>query len=299
MRISSMPAINQRIYSGIILAALFGLVILKAPVILNCVMMAVIIAVIMLEFYAIIRQMGIPVFKYLGTILGILLICATLGAYTSNRGAQAAQYELAILFGAVVAVCIRQFPQRLNGKPIPTIACTLLGILYIPFLFNFFTKLGLSWETAGLFDGVGLTGRMLCFYLIAVVKCTDIGAYLIGVRFGKHKLFPRLSPAKTWEGFFGGALFGLAVSFMLYSLSNGHFGHKTMRLNDALALGVLLPLFGMTGDLVESLLKRAGGAKDAGVIIPGMGGLLDVLDSLIVAVPVFYFYCLWILPSTY
>ena len=292
-----MHNLNKRVYSGMLLAAVFGLAIARAPVFLICAGLLIIVAIAMLEFYAIIRQTGIPVYKYLGITGGLSLIGISFCVYTFNDGANAAEYELAVLFVCIMAVCIRQFPQRLNSQPITTIACTILGILYIPFLFNFFTKLGLSWDQTDFLHGAGVSGRLLCFYLIAVVKCADIGAFLVGSRFGKHKLFPRLSPGKTWEGFFGGLLFGLIVSILLFLACNGHFGHKLMTITDALILGILLPLLGMAGDLVESLLKRAGGAKDTGAIIPGMGGLLDVLDSLLTAVPFFYFYVLWFLPT--
>lgn len=290
-----MHGLNVRIYSSVTLAGVLGLVIMRAPAILVLAMLILIVVIGMFEFYAIIRQIGIPVFKYLGIGCGIALICVTWLAPVFNLGINAADAELAVLFIAVMLVCIRQFSQRLNGQPITTIACTILGIMYIPFLFNFFIKLG-SWDAHYLFRGVGLTGRLLSFYLIAVVKCTDIGAFLIGSRFGKHKLFPRLSPAKTWEGFLGGLLFGLMVSLGLFLICNGHFGHKIMSFYDAIILGIMLPLLGMAGDLIESLLKRAGGAKDTGSIIPGMGGLLDVLDSLLISVPFFYFYALWFLP---
>lgn len=281
-----------------ILAGVFGLIILRAPLFLICPMLITVVVIAMLEFYAIIRQIGIPVYKYLGIASGIVLIGTTFYIYIFNAGVNAAECELAVLFGSFVAICIRQFPQKFNDQPITTIACTFFGILYIPFLFNFFIKLGLSWGENDFLSSAGLTGRLLSFYLIAVVKCTDIGAYLTGTHFGKHKLFPRLSPGKTWEGFLGGLLFGVAVSLMLFMTCHGQFGHKIMTIFDALLLGILLPLLGMVGDLIESLLKRAVGAKDAGNIIPGMGGLLDVLDSLLLAVPFFYFYVLWFMPTT-
>lgn len=278
------------------LAGVFALIILRAPTILACAMLAVIVAVAMAEFYAIIRQIGLPAFKKFGIACGVILTIATFVFYLSFNSAKAAECELAVVFGIIMAVFMRQFPQKFNDQPITTMACTMLGILYIPFLFNFFIKLGLLWGQNNLFSSVSLTGRLLCFYLIAVVKSTDIGAFLIGSRFGKHKLFPRLSPGKTWEGFIGGMLFGLSVSLILFLLCHGHFGYKMMELHDAVILGISLPLFGMAGDLIESLLKRAGGAKDTGRIIPGMGGILDVLDSLLTSVPFFYFYALWFLP---
>lgn len=292
-----MHSLNKRIYSGLGLAGVFALIILRAPTILAGGLLAIVAAIAMAEFYSLIRQIGMPVFKRFGLACGVILTAATFGLYLDNNRAQAAEYELAVLFGIILAVFIRQFPQKLNGQPFGTIACTLLGIFYVPFLFNFFIKLGLAWDQNSLWQGVGLTGRLLSFYLIAVVKCTDIGAFLIGSRFGKHKLFPRLSPGKTWEGFAGGLLFGLGISLALFLLCHGHFGHKVMALRDALILGIALPLLGMAGDLIESLLKRAGGAKDTGAYIPGMGGLLDVLDSLLTAVPFFYFYALFILPT--
>jgi len=292
-----MHTLNKRVYSGIFLAGVLGLAIVKAPIFLICAMLLMIVAIAMLEFYAIIRQTGISVYKYLGIAGGVTLIGISFCIYTFNGGTNAAEYELAVLFVCIMAVFIRQFPQRLNAQPINTMACTILGILYIPFLFNFFTKLGLSWDQNDFFHGVGVSGRLLCFYLIAVVKSADIGAFLTGSRFGKHKLFPRLSPGKTWEGFFGGLLFGLIVSLLLFLACRGHFGHKLMTITDALILGILLPLLGMAGDLIESLLKRAGGAKDTGTIVPGMGGLLDVLDSLLTAIPFFYFYVCIFLPT--
>jgi len=280
-----------------LLAGVLGLALVQAPIFLICAVLLIIVAIAMLEFYAIIRQTGIPVYKYLGITGGLSLIGISFCVYTFNDGKNATEIEMFVLLVCILAVFIRQFLQRLNGQPVNTIACTILGILYIPFLFNFFTKLGLTWDKTDFFHGAGLSGRLLCFYLIAVVKSSDIGAFLAGSRFGKHKLFPRLSPAKTWEGFFGGMLLGLIASLLLFMACHGHFGNKLMTFNDAILLGVLLPIFGMVGDLIASLLKRASGTKDTGTTIPGMGGLLDVLDSLLIAVPFFYFYVLWFLPT--
>lgn len=280
-----------------LLAAVLGLAIARAPIFLICAVLLLIVAIAMLEFYAMVRQTGIPVYKYLGITGGLSLIGISFCVYTFNNGAHAAEIELAVLMVCILAVFIRQFLQRLNDQPINTIACTILGILYVPFLFNFFTKLGLSWDQTDFFHGAGFSGRLLCFYLIAVVKSSDIGAFMVGSRIGKHKLFPRLSPGKTWEGFFGGMILGLIVSLLLFMACHGHFGNKLMTINDALLLGILLPVLGLAGDLIESMLKRAAGAKDTGTIIPGMGGLLDVLDSLLAAVPFFYYYVLWFLPD--
>jgi len=292
-----MPNINKRIYSGMLLAGVLCLAIVKAPIFIICAGLLLIVAIAMLEFYKLMRLIGIPVYKYLGITGGISLVGISFCVYTFNNGVYASETEIFILLLCLVAIFIRQFQQTLNGTPVSTIACTMLGIIYIPFLFNFFTKLGLSWDKTDFFHGAGLSGRLLCFYLIAVVKSSDIGAYLVGCRYGRHKLFPELSPKKTWEGFCGGMFLGLAVSLILFYAAHGHFGNKIMTLADAFILGIVLPIFGLAGDLIESLLKRAAGEKDTGDIIPGMGGLLDVLDSLLLSVPFFYFYVLWFMPT--
>ncbi len=168
-------------------------------------------------------------------------------------------------------------------------AVTVFGIMYVSFLFNFFTKLMVSWG-----DG---DGRILVLYLIAVVKFTDIGAYFIGCGFGRHKMFPRLSPAKSWEGSLGGVLTGLGASVVFFLITGGDLGVVRLAWPDVFALGLLLSVAGVLGDLAESLVKRAGGVKDSSNVIQGMGGTLDLLDSLLFAAPVLYVYARLFLPA--
>lgn len=137
---------------------------------------------------------------------------------------------------------------------------------------------------------VGPTGRMMVLYLVGVVKISDVGAYFSGCTLGRHKLYPRLSPKKTWEGLAGGVISSLIVSLLFYVLAGGRLGVLHLGLIDALVLGCILPVVGVLGDLFESLLKRASGLKDSGSTIPGMGGLLDVFDSLLFGAPVLYAY---------
>ncbi len=137
-----------------------------------------------------------------------------------------------------------------------------------------------------------LGGEWLC-YLFAVVWGTDTGAYLVGRAIGRHRMAPVLSPGKTWEGFVGGLVFGaLAGVLALWLLALPGSGPGTGTL---VLLGVLLAAASHAGDLIESLLKREFGVKDAGNLIPGHGGLLDRLDSLLLAVPVFVLLKWWLL----
>ena len=126
----------------------------------------------------------------------------------------------------------------------------------------------------------------MCAFLISVTKGGDIGAYIIGSLLGKHALIPRISPKKSIEGFAGAIVF----SFALAALFKGYL--HFIPYYHILILGGMLGLLAQAGDLSESLIKRDCGVKDAGAVFPGLGGALDVLDSLLFTAPVFYFYVL-------
>ncbi|MFA6568761.1 MAG: phosphatidate cytidylyltransferase [Victivallales bacterium] len=143
-------------------------------------------------------------------------------------------------------------------------------------------------------DGYGSReGRMLLLFLIAVTKSGDIGAYLVGMSSsklmpgGNHKIIPSISPKKSWEGTVGGLVFSIAVAIMLSGMIPFSY-HFT--LTDAVFAGIILFAGGFAGDLAESALKRTAGVKDSGKIIPGIGGVLDLLDSLIINAPLFFFF---------
>ena len=285
-----MTGLTKRIVSGLSLVAAILLAATWAPSFCICALLCAIVTIALLEFYHLLDAMTIPSFRIMGVAVSILLIAGTWLALTLKTTVLAGEHELIILFVIIIAVLIRQFPQKYNAQPLATMACTLFGILYVPFLFNYFTKLAFTWECPSWMSPVGPTGRLLVFYLIAVVKFTDIGAFVIGSRLGRHKLIPRISPGKTWEGFIGGVAVGLLVSLGVYFLVGGQFGVITMRINDAILLGILLPVMGTVGDLTESMLKRAANSKDASHLVPGMGGALDVLDSLLFGAPTLYMY---------
>lgn len=144
---------------------------------------------------------------------------------------------------------------------------------------------------------------MLVITLLFVVWLSDTGAYIVGVTIGKHKMAPKLSPKKSWEGFFGGLLFGTATALLMYALywsnqldaqeyvfGNAALGSGlTMRLK-WLGFGLLVSLAAVGGDLIESKFKRVLGVKDSGRIIPGHGGMLDRFDALLLATPVAWVY---------
>lgn len=131
-------------------------------------------------------------------------------------------------------------------------------------------------------------GGELLLYLFLVIWATDIGAYLVGKAMGRHKLIPRISPGKTWEGSAGGTLTAM-VTGVLTTMTLA----LPIELGTALVLSLLLSLVSQVGDLAESLFKREIEIKDSGALIPGHGGMLDRLDSLLFAAPVFALYLQW------
>jgi phosphatidate cytidylyltransferase len=292
-----MNNLYKRLISGPLILGAVVVAAYWAPSVSICVILATIAGLALMEYYHLLDLAGIPSFRIMGAVFSILLIAVTWMSYAFNMAFLAGEQELVVVFSLVIAILVRQFPQKHNEQPLATMACTLLGFLYVPFLFNYFTKLAFAWDPVGLLGTAGSTGRLLVFYLIAVVKFTDIGAFAVGSRWGRHKLIPRISPSKTWEGFFGGILAGLLTSLVFRWLAGGHFGVVTMHMHDAIILGLLLPVMGTFGDLTESMLKRAANAKDSSGIVPGMGGMLDVLDSLLFAAPVLFVYARFILAA--
>lgn len=273
----------DRVRSGILLAVcLFAsLYLLPGPLALLVLLAAC--ALAMLEYYALLDTVGIPHFKKLGTGLGLLLMAGTwLGLQLPPENA--ARYDVSgiLLFLVVAVILLRQMFTRKNQRPWDSMASTFLGVMYIAFLFNYFTKL--------LFTFGRVEGQFLLTLLIVVVKLTDIGAYVVGCGFGRTKLIPRVSPAKTWEGCAGGVVAGLIGAVVLYMLFYDKWGQLDIGLYDMIVLAPLLSVFGIVGDLAESLLKRSAGVKDSGSWIRGMGGFLDVLDSLLFTAPILYIY---------
>ncbi|MFH1039149.1 MAG: CDP-archaeol synthase [PVC group bacterium] len=189
----------------------------------------------------------------------------------------------AVLFAIVAVLFIFQATRRDGGNAISKISTTLTGIIYVAWLFSFLPRINYYFQSAP----VGADdGRFYVFFLFLVVKVNDSAAYYIGSKWGQHKLIPRISPGKTIEGTVGGVLTGglsAVAGKFLFSL-----GRLTWPA--ALTLGLVLGTAAVMGDLAESLLKRSSGQKDSGRTLPGMGGILDLLDSLFFTAPLLYLY---------
>lgn len=284
--------LRLRIVSGLLLAVMVVVVANFLPSPFCWLLIVAITLLAQNEFYTMMDKANLPVFRFLGMAGGTAVVSATFWTIGPRPEQLAAGYcwENVVLMLMALTVFVRQFPQKDNDRPVITIACTLLGIWYVAFLMNYFTRLGFAWHDGEVMHTVGPTGRMLVLYLVGVVKISDVGAYFCGRFLGRHKLYPRLSPKKTWEGLVGGIISALLMSLLFYRVAGGKLGVLPFDIYDAVALGLLLPVVGVLGDLFESLLKRSSGVKDSGSLIPGMGGVLDVLDSLLFGAPVLYAY---------
>ncbi len=145
-----------------------------------------------------------------------------------------------------------------------------------------------------LMQGVLTLGRdVMLLEMFVLIWLSDTGAFIVGSLLGRHKLFPRLSPKKSWEGFIGGVIFCVGAAIAMHNLFNHphHFADRGLLI--MIGFGIIVPVFATWGDLVESMIKRTVGVKDSGTILPGHGGMLDRIDSLLLVVPATFIYLIF------
>jgi phosphatidate cytidylyltransferase len=192
-----------------------------------------------------------------------------LAAYTTILSAYAWLGGALVLLVLLILREVLMWPN--NGQPFANIGTTIMGLLYVSLPMALLSVIAYG---SGHFE----PGRIFC--LIFFVWAADTGAYFAGKNFGKHKLAPSISPGKTWEGWAGGAALTLVVGWAAgYFLPDIPLSHRLV------AAGVVA-VFGPLGDLAESMLKRSAGVKDSGTFLPGHGGLLDRFDAFLLVLPV-------------
>jgi phosphatidate cytidylyltransferase len=238
----------------------------------------------LVEFYDLARKIGLPCYKGWGIFAGLLLMTATFlylsGVIAVNvTPAEANDFESTFLIIFVLGLCVRQFVSKSNPEAITAIATTLFGLMYVPWLLNFIQKINFY---------PGVEGRFYVLHFILVTKFSDLGAYVTGSLFGKHKMIPRISPGKTWEGFAGAVVISTLISIGYARITESELPQMTVL--HATILGIILSSTAVLGDLIESLFKREAGVKDSGRLFPGIGGILDLMDSLLFNAPLMYLY---------
>jgi len=240
----------------------------------------------LIEFYGLVKAEGITCFKCWGVFGGVLLVIGAFMQLTGRLGdpaipALVSDVETSLFILFVLGLCVIQLFAKNSPKGIIAIATTLLGLLYVPWLLNFIQKIEF-------FPGIDGNGKFYVLYFIIVTKFSDTGAYAVGSLIGRHKMIPRISPGKTWEGFGGAIVVSTGASVLFAHLAGGKLAGMTP--GHAIVLGVVLSVSAVLGDLIESLFKREAGVKDSGKFFPGIGGILDLLDSLLFNAPLMYLY---------
>jgi len=229
---------------------------------------------------------GVKVNRFISTIIGVYFFLAVAGLrLTPVEGFVVfVPYILSILYLLISELYLK------NENPINSWAYTMLGQMYIAMPFSMINVLAFQQVKPGqvTFD------YLLPLSIFIFLWTNDTGAYLCGSLLGKHKLFPRISPKKSWEGSIGGGILVLIVAGVIGYFANIGATPHMLSIPGWVGLGLVVVFFGTWGDLVESLLKRTLGVKDSGNILPGHGGMLDRFDSSLLAIPaaVVYLYTL-------
>jgi phosphatidate cytidylyltransferase len=242
------------------------------------------------EFYGLIEQKGAEPLRGFGLVAGTALPVV---AFFGN------EYHATVIMTAVLlAMMVGQLGKAQIGQALASISGTFFGVFYVGWLLShavvlreFHRILASKYGEAVVADMHPDVGGFYLFFVISVVVAGDAGAYFAGHAWGRRKLAPRISPGKTVEGALGGAAAGIVMALALklgFDLAapalSAHLGFWAAGL-----LGLVLAVVGLVGDLVESLLKRDAHVKDAGRSLPGMGGVLDRIDSNLLAIPVMYY----------
>lgn len=265
-----MSNLIKRTITGIIFLA----VVVGAIVIGNIsffILFELIIIAAMYEFYTLAEKKKHKPLKIYGIVIGAMIFAANYCFVNEIFGAK--------IFLAIIPLIISIFIIELYRKSensFVNIGFTLLGVIYIAIPFSFANYIVIS-------EKVNYSSHLLLGFFF-LTWSFDTLAYVFGVSFGKHRLFERISPKKSWEGFIGGAISSVGVAYVLsIFFTEISFIHWAL-------LSVLISVFGTYGDLVESSFKRNIDEKDSGNILPGHGGILDRFDAVLFTLPLFYVY---------
>jgi phosphatidate cytidylyltransferase len=262
-----------RLLTAFALLALFVATLLRGPLLAFFALMALAGGIAVWEAYALLERRGARPFKVLGTVASLATMAAFLllhaGSHLWGPGCVVVLTTIAAL---VAAIALREDPAAM----LEAATATLFPYLSVGLTLSYMVGLRAIDDR---------TGRDLALMLLLCLAASDSAALYVGRSLGRHPLAPRLSPKKSWEG----AIAGLAASVFAAFVALWTFYTRLTPVH-CVAVGLLLGMAGILGDLAESMIKRAAGAKDSSAILPGHGGVLDRADSLLFTAPVLYYY---------
>ena len=252
--------------------------------------------------------------------IGIIIGCILWGAIPFN--------VMAAVFASLAVIEFEKITHELNAKTIPTLILDIVGAICLtfswlayPFMVWIFVmvcrmtlQLYIKSDTPladlakstmtqiyiglplGIMTSMGnMVGLNFVLAIFFMIWINDTGAFIVGSTLGRHHLFERISPKKSWEGFFGGLVFNMVAGWLFYAYGKTFFGLQSFCMWQSIVLGVVVTVFGTWGDLIESMIKRNLQIKDSGNIIPGHGGILDRIDSLLLVMPAVLLYVMCLL----
>ena len=270
---------SKRVLTAAILIPIVYALVQYAPALYFFLLICVTTAVGLYEFYRMFKNGGYHPQTFVGILTGLLVLTGLyIGAGSEGEVSYVFSPDVMVAVAFVVALLFRLFsPRDANGAMVD-VALTFTGVVYVAWLSAYIVLLR-AWDLGG------IDGRDLVFFLLLVTWATDTGAYYIGTRFGRHRLYPKISPKKSLEGAVGGLLFAVGMA-----VACRYWFYREIDLDDSVCLGAIMGIVGQAGDLAESMIKRSARVKDSGSLFPGHGGMLDRIDSLLLNAPALYYY---------
>ena len=277
-----MKNLMVRTLSGLVLVAVFVGAVLGSQWSFGALLLLILVGG-QTEFYKLARETGLSPQRWMGLAVGVLLFALNFIVFRQfsrsvTDEAGGAVLYLLLYIGLLLPTLFVCELFRRSATPLANLGATLLGVLYVAVPLSLLLYVPVL---AG--DGVWRPETVLCY--IFIIWANDVFAYLVGMTFGRHRLCERLSPKKSWEGFFGGLAGAVATGLAAaYALDANYWVWG--------GLALVAALSGVAGDLVESMFKREAGVKDSGQVIPGHGGVLDRFDALLLSAPYVFLYLL-------
>ena len=246
-------------------------------------LLAVVVFFTQWEFYLLLENMGYQPYRKFGLGLGIFF---TLGTYylSAQGNLSVSSFGNELLAVAVTMMSLLIITKKGFTEKMRSLIPSLFGILYIPFLLHFLVCLALLFDPANFLPNTGL---FMVLWVVIVAKFTDVGGLIVGKKWGKTQMAPQISPGKTWEGTMGGIVLSATVGSIFVAFFASQMP-ENFSITKSFFYAIPLASLAIVSDLVESAMKRRAKVKDSGTSIPGIGGLFDLTDSIILTAPIAY-----------